>query len=76
MIKAVITTLSDNETHIFNAQDEDAIATFLYKKFPKTTCEVSLVPLFMDASGWCPLASIGEVYECKDLVIRIEDLEV
>lgn len=65
----------NNEEYVHDAQDEDIIADFLYSKVGEKLHEITGVPVFIEASSWCPLASVGETFETEDFHISIEYTE-
>lgn len=74
--KAVI-TLENGVSHIFNANDEDRISDFLCGIMgDDATEELSGVPTFIEASSWCPLASIGDTFERSKFTIEITESQM
>ena len=61
--------------YIYAAQDEDRISDFLYGKIGERECESNGIPVFIEASSWCPLADIGTTYEDDEFTIYIEEVE-
>lgn len=61
--KAVI-TLKDGTTKTFAANDENA-----GNRVEKSNG----IPTYIEASSWCPLASIGETFDSSDFVIEIAE---
>lgn len=70
-IVAVISMATDE--YIFAASDEEGIADFLCDAIGERECEVNGVPVFIEASSWCPLAGIGETYEDDEFSIFIDE---
>lgn len=71
--KAII-TLKNGLQYVFNAGDEDAISDFLYGIVGESIEEeLSGVPTFIEASSWCPMASIGDTFERELFTIKIVD---
>lgn len=70
--KAVI-TLKDGTTKTFAANDENAIAEFLYENAGNRVEKSNGIPTYIEASSWCPLASIGETFDSSDFVIEIAE---
>ena len=64
--------LRNGTYRVFKADDEDSISDFLHNTIGDT-CEEELsgVPTFIEAASWCPLASIGDIFEREDFVIEI-----
>lgn len=66
--------LRDGTYKVFKANDEDRISDFLYRLIGDSCDEeLSGVPTFMEASSWCPMASIGDTFERENFVIQIID---
>ena len=65
----------DNCEYIYAAQDEDRISDLLYEKIGEREHEISGIPVFIEASSWCPLADIGTAYEDDEFTIYIEEVE-
>lgn len=71
--KAVI-TLRNGKSYTFKANDEDGISDFLYGIVGDSAEEeLSGVPTFIEASSWCPEATIGDTFEREDFIIEIEE---
>lgn len=69
--KAVI-TLKNETIKVFKADDEDGISDFLYDIVGESAQEeVSEIPTFIEASSWCPMASIGDTFEREEFTIEI-----
>jgi len=67
-------TLKNGKTYVFDANNEDAISDFLYGIVGDSAEEeLSGVPTFIEASSWCPIASVGEVFERNDFTIEITE---
>lgn len=65
-------TLTDGAQYTFKANDEDAISDFLYGIVgDNNEEELSGVPTFIEASSWCSLASIGDIFEREKFKIEI-----
>lgn len=60
--------------YVFSASDEEQISDFLYQKLGERMCENSFIPAYIEASGWCALASVGEVYSDSEFEIEIVQL--
>lgn len=72
MYGRAIITLEDGTEHIFSANDEGAISDFLYGIVGDSTEEeLSGVPTFIEASSWCPLACIGDIFDRSKFNIEI-----
>lgn len=61
--------------YVFDVQDEEGISDFLYEKIGERECEANGIPVFIEASSWCPLADIGTEYEDEEFTIYIEEIE-
>ena len=69
--KAVI-TLRNGSKRVFNAGDESSISDFLYGIVGESSKEeLSGIPTFIEASSWCPMACIGDVFEREEFTIEI-----
>ena len=69
-------TLNNGVIRVFNANDEDRISDFLYGIIgEKSDEEVSGVPTFIEASSWCSMGAVGEVFEREDFIIELIDEE-
>lgn len=67
-----VITLKDGSEWTFKANDEDSISNFLYGIVGDSTEEeVSGIPTYIEASSWCPLANIGDMFERTEFVIEI-----
>lgn len=75
MIAANIHIPSKRAKYSFNVKDEDAIADFIQREFGDTVGDNG-VPLYMEASSWCSLACIGEVFSNDLFTIDLEDLSI
>lgn len=74
MYGRALITLTNGTHYTFNANDEDAISDFLYGIVSNSNEEeLSGVPTFIEASSWCPLASIGETFEREKFKIEITE---
>lgn len=62
----------DGEEYIFDTQNENEISDFLYGKIGEVLHEISGVPIFIEASSWCVLASVGDTFETNYFEIAIE----
>ena len=59
---------------IFKANDEDAISDFLFGQIgEKSDEELSGVPTYIEASSWCPMADIGDVFKIHRAVKGVEE---
>lgn len=63
----------NNCEYVFDAQDEETISDFLYEKIGERECELSGIPVFIEASSWCSLASVGETFEDEEFEICINE---
>lgn len=69
--KALITLKNGTKT-IFRTDEEDKIADYIYGLIgAKSDEEISGIPTFIEASSWCSLAGIGEVFERDCFCIEI-----
>lgn len=69
--KAVI-TLKNGLRYVFKADDENGISDFLYGIVGESAEEeLSDIPTFIEASSWCPMASIGDTFEREEFTIEI-----
>lgn len=64
-------TLKDGTTVVFKANDESSIADFLYEIMGEKLEGLNEVPIFIEASAWCPMACIGDTFEREDFTIEI-----
>lgn len=72
MYRIALITLTNGTQYTFKANDEDAISDFLYGIVGDSNEEeLSGVPTFIEASSWCPLASIGDIFEREKFKIEI-----
>lgn len=64
-------TLKDGTTVVFKANDESSIADFLYEIMGEKLEGSNGVPIFIEASAWCPMVCIGDTFEREDFTIEI-----
>ena len=70
--KAVI-AFKNGTIRIFEANNEADIADYLYSIVGDEIEESNGVPTYIEASSWCPMASIGDVFESARFTITIAD---
>ena len=70
--KAVI-VLKNGTIRIFESINEADIADYLYGIVGDEVEESNGVPTYIEASSWCPMASIGDVFENEKFTITITD---
>ncbi len=70
--KAVI-AFKNGTIRIFEANNEADIADYLYSIVGDEIEESNGVPTYIEASSWCPMASIGDVFESGKFTITIVD---
>lgn len=70
--KAVI-VLKDGTIRIFESINEADIADWLYDVVGDEVEGSNGVPTYIEASSWCPMASIGDVFESAKFSITITD---
>ena len=70
--KAVI-VLKNGTIRIFESINEADIADYLYGIVRDEVEENNGVPTYIEASSWCPMASIGDVFESARFTITIAD---
>ena len=70
--KAVI-AFKNGTIRIFEANNEADIADYLYSIVGDEVEESNGVPTYIEASSWCPTASIGDVFENEKFTIMIVD---
>ena len=70
--KAVI-VLTNGTIRIFESINEADIADYLYGIVGDEVEEHNGVPTYIEASSWCPMASIGDVFENAKFTITISD---
>lgn len=70
--KAVI-VLKNGTILIFESINEADIADYLYGIVGDEVEESNGVPTYIEASSWCPMASIGDVFESEKFTITIAD---
>ena len=70
--KAVV-VLTNGTTRIFESINEADIADYLYGIVGDEVEESNGVPTYIEASSWCPMASIGDVFESTRFTIAIVD---
>lgn len=66
-------TLKDGTAVVFEANDESSIADFLYEMVGEKLEESNGIPMFIEASSWCPMACIGDTFENKNFTIEITE---
>lgn len=64
-------TLKDEITVVFKTNDESSIADFLYGIVGEKLEESNGIPIFIEASSWCPMACLGDTFEREDFAIEI-----
>lgn len=70
--KAVITFKNDT-IRIFETINEADIADYLHDIIGDEVDESNGVPTYIEASSWCPMAFIGDVFESEKFTIVITD---
>ena len=70
--KAVV-VLTNGAIRIFESINEADIADYLYGIVGDEVEENNGVPTYIEASSWCPMASIGDVFESAKFSITITD---
>lgn len=70
--KAVV-VLTNGTIRIFESINESDIADYLYGIVGDEVEESNGVPTYIEASSWCPMASIGDVFESAKFSITITD---
>lgn len=70
--KAVI-AFKNGTIRIFEANNEADIADYLYSIVGDEINGSNGVPTYIEASSWCPMASIGDVFESARFTITIAD---
>lgn len=70
--KAVI-AFKNGTTRIFESINEADIADYLYGIVGDEVEESNGVQTYIEASSWCPMASIGDVFESAKFTITIAD---
>ena len=70
--KGVI-TFKNGTIRVFATNNEADIADYLYGIVGDEVEESNGVPTYIEASSWCPTASIGDVFESARFTIMIVD---
>lgn len=73
MYGKVVITFKNDTIRGFAANNEADIADYLYGIVGDEVEESNGVPTYIEASSWCPTASIGDVFESKKFTIVITD---
>ena len=73
MYGKVVITFKNGTIRGFAANDEADIANYLYSIVGDEVEESNGVPTYIEASSWCPTASIGDVFENEKFTIMIVD---
>ena len=73
MYGKAIVVLTNGATRIFESINEADIADYLYGIVGDEVEESNGVPTYIEASSWCPMASIGDVFESANFSITITD---
>lgn len=73
MYGKVVITFKNGMTRVFEIINEADIADYLYSIVGDEVEESNGVPTYIEASSWCPMASIGDVFESKKFTIMIVD---
>lgn len=73
MYGKAIVVLTNGTTRIFESINEADIADYLYRIVEDEVEESNGVPTYIEASSWCPMASIGDVFESEKFSITITD---
>ena len=66
-------TLKDGTAVVFKANNESSIADFLYGIVGEKLEESNEIPIFIEVSSWCPMASIGDIFENENFTIEITE---
>lgn len=70
--KAVI-AFKNSTIRVFETINEADIADYLYSIVGNEVEESNGVPTYIEASSWCPMASIGDVFESARFTMTIID---
>ena len=73
MYGKAIVVLTNGTTRIFESINEADIADYLCGIVGDEVKESNGVPTYIEASSWCPMASIGDVFESAKFSITITD---
>lgn len=73
MYGKAIVVLTNGTTRIFESIIEADIADYLYGIVGDEVEESNGVPTYIEASSWCSMASIGDVFESAKFSITITD---
>lgn len=69
----VVITFKNGTIRGFAANNEADIADYLYSIVGDEVEKSNGVPTYIEASSWCPTASIGDVFESTRFTIAIVD---
>ena len=70
--KAII-AFKNGTIRVFETINEADIADYLYSIVGDEIDESNGVPTYIEASSWCPIASVGDVFENEKFTITITD---
>lgn len=70
--KAII-AFKNGTVRVFETNNEADIADYLYSIVGDEIEKSNGVPTYIEASSWCPMASIGDVFESARFTITISD---
>ena len=70
--KAII-AFKNGTIRVFETNNEADIADYLYGIVGDEVEENNGVPTYIEASSWCPMASVGDVFENEKFTITITD---
>ena len=73
MYGKVVITFKNGMTRVFETINEADIADYLYSIVGNEVEKSNGVPTYIEASSWCPMASIGDVFESARFTITIAD---
>lgn len=73
MYEKAVVVLTNGTIRIFESINENDIADYLYSIVGDEVEESNGVPTYIEASSWCPMASIGDVFESEKFTITIAD---
>ena len=59
----------------FSYYDYDGILNYLYDNFGDDVLASNDIPLYIEASSWCELAVVDDIFETDEVTIEIKEID-
>ena len=70
-LTAVITLLPDNDKYTVSITNETSLTQYFRSLFGDRPCDHNMVPVSIDAAGWCLHADVGDKYVDSEFTIEL-----